>query len=57
MVAKVSDQAVQSLSDTVLAKTGVPITVPPVFSDLPGDIVVVLSDSDFVYPMGWKSRL
>jgi hypothetical protein len=48
VVAKVPDQAVQALSDTVLAKTGVPITVPPVFSDLPGNIVVVLSDSDFV---------
>lgn len=48
VAAKVPDQTVQSLSDTVLAKTGVPITVPPVFSDLPGDIVVVLSDSDFV---------
>jgi hypothetical protein len=39
---------VQSLSDTVLAKPGVPITVSAVFSDLPGDLVVVLSDSDFV---------
>jgi hypothetical protein len=48
VAAKVPDQAVQALSDTVLAKTGVPITVPPMFSDLPGDIVVVLSDSDFV---------
>jgi hypothetical protein len=48
VVAKVPDQALQSLSDTVLAKTGVPVTVPPVFSDLPGDIVVVLADADFV---------
>lgn len=48
VVAKVPDEAVQSLSDIVLAKTGVPITVPPVLSDLPGDLVVVLSDSDFV---------
>jgi hypothetical protein len=32
---------VQSLSDTVLAKPGVPITVPAVFSDLPGDLVVM----------------
>jgi hypothetical protein len=48
VVAKVPDQAVQSLSDTVLAKPGVPVAVPPVFSDLAGDMVVVLSDSDFV---------
>jgi len=48
LVARVPDREVQALSDTVLARTGVPLTVPPVFSDLPGDIVVVLSDVDFV---------
>jgi len=48
VVAKVPDQALQSLSDTVLAKTGIPVMVPPVLSELPGDIVVVLADADFV---------
>ena len=48
VVAKVPDRAVQSLSDAVVAKGGVPLSVPPPLSDFPGDIVVVLSDSDFV---------
>jgi hypothetical protein len=48
VVAKVPDRAMQSLSDAVLANPGAPQAVPAVLSDLPGDIVVVLSDSNFV---------
>ncbi|HXJ53401.1 MAG TPA: hypothetical protein VNH16_18615 [Burkholderiales bacterium] len=48
VVARVPDRDLQALSDTVLARTGVPVTVPPVFAELPGDIVVALSDSEFV---------
>jgi len=48
MIAKVPDRAVQSLSDAALANPGVPMTVAPALADLPGDILVLLSDSDFV---------
>jgi len=48
VVAKVPDRAMQSLSDAVLATRGAPQAVPAVLSELPGDIVVALSDSDFI---------
>jgi hypothetical protein len=46
LVARVPDEALQSLSEGVIAKA--PVPVPQLIVELPGDIVVLLSEADFV---------
>jgi hypothetical protein len=55
--ARVPDGALQSLSEGVVART--PVAIPRLIDELPGDIVVLLSDADFVSfarPFGGGSR-
>ena len=57
-VAPVPDEALQSLSQGTLARTGG--QVPPALSEIPGDIVVALADADFVsfvMPFAGGSRM
>jgi hypothetical protein len=57
-VAPVPDEALQSLSQGRLARTGG--QVPPALSEIPGDIVVALADADFVsfvMPFAGGSRM
>jgi hypothetical protein len=51
LVQPVPEEAVKSLGQSVLAmggNFGVPVYVPQVFHDLPGNLIIVLADSDFV---------
>src|SRR5512136_15277 len=48
LVQPVPEEALRSLGDSVLAARGGLVSVPRVFQDMPGDIIIVLADSDFV---------
>jgi len=57
-VGRVPDDALQSLSQGTLARTGG--QVPPALSEVPGDIVVALAEADFVsfvMPFAGGSRM
>lgn len=48
LVRPVPEEPLKSLGETVLAGRGEPVHIPQVFDDLPGDIIIMLADSDFV---------
>jgi len=48
LIQPVPEEALRSLGESVLAGALAPISVPQVFHGLPGDLIVVLADSDFI---------
>jgi hypothetical protein len=48
LVRPVPEEALQSLGEAVLAGSRGSVLVPRVFHDLPGDLIIVLAESDFV---------
>jgi hypothetical protein len=48
IVQPVPEEALASLGDSMLGSRGRSDYVPPVFHDMPGDLIVVLADSNFI---------
>jgi len=48
LVQPVPEKALSSLGQSVLAARGGSVYVPQVFHDMPGDLIIVLADSNFV---------
>jgi hypothetical protein len=42
------EEGLRTLSDSIVGRRGTPVQVPPSLRDLPGDLTILLSDSDFI---------